>query len=563
MPKNIAFYHVSAKALDQQYSSVSFENVHESWKEFWPKNPCSVLDIGAGNGRDARWFNQQQCDVVAVEPAAALLALAKAQSSKQIHWMDDHLPALSKVYALGVRFDVILVSAVWMHLTSNERERSFRKLANLLAPNGLLVISLRHGEFNDPRTAFPVSVEELQDFATRFALTQAHCSGKIVDKLGRGEVQWQTLVFRMPDDGSGSLAKIRKIIVNDNKTSTYKLALLRTLCRIADAHPGAVIDRSDGKLVLPLGLVALHWIRLYKRLLDPHNLQQTTNSNKGVGFVKTGGWNKLTHIGADDLAIGALFIGDDAVALHQLIKDTIHTIDKGPVSFIYHGAKINTLFQIKKKPLQPNTVLLLDKHTLCEYGEFIIDENLWNCFREYGSWIDPLLVQQWIREMQTYTRNKENQVSLQTYHEGLILLDGTRNTNAVRDKVKQLNVQGNTVTSAWSDTRLIDQFHVDHCLPFSYWPNNDKWNLLPSTEKENLSKSDKIPSKQRLGSSKNRILEWWQLAWTSEIDRPRFFHEANLSLPNVSENAEDLEEVFEAMQFQIFGVKQRLQVAEW
>jgi hypothetical protein len=55
----------------------------------------------------------------------------------------------------------------------------------------------------------------------------------------------------------------------------------------------------------------------------------------------------------------------------------------------------------------------------------------------------------------------------------------------------------------------------------------------------------------------------WQLAWASGSDRPRFFHEANLSLPNVSENTIDFEEIFEAMQFQIFGVKQRLQVAEW
>jgi hypothetical protein len=39
--------------------------------------------------------------------------------------------------------------------------------------------------------------------------------------------------------------------------------------------------------------------------------------------------------------------------------------------------------------------------------------------------------------------------------------------------------------------------------------------------------------------------------------------EPNLSLPRLSENADDFEEVFEAMQCQIFGVKQRMKVAEW
>ena len=75
-------------------------------------------------------------------------------------------------------------------------------------------------------------------------------------------------MMTLPDDGSGDLNKVRHIIVNDNKSATYKLALLRTLLRIADAHSGAVIDRTDGKISLPMGLVALYWVRQFKRLID-------------------------------------------------------------------------------------------------------------------------------------------------------------------------------------------------------------------------------------------------------------------------------------------------------
>ncbi|TOM79241.1 methyltransferase type 12, partial [Vibrio parahaemolyticus] len=79
------------------------------------------------------------------------------------------------------------------------------------------------------------------------------------------------------------------------KSATYKLALLRTLLRIADAHSGAVVDRSDGKVVIPLGLVGLYWIRQFKRLIDKENIQQNSNSSKGLGFIKPEGWGRLSH----------------------------------------------------------------------------------------------------------------------------------------------------------------------------------------------------------------------------------------------------------------------------
>ena len=45
-----------------------------------------------------------------------------------------------------ISFDLILLSAVWMHIPPSDRARSIRKLANLLKPGGKLVISLRHGQ---------------------------------------------------------------------------------------------------------------------------------------------------------------------------------------------------------------------------------------------------------------------------------------------------------------------------------------------------------------------------------------------------------------------------------
>ncbi|MFW1174974.1 class I SAM-dependent methyltransferase, partial [Vibrio parahaemolyticus] len=192
MPATSRFYEQHADCLAEQYTSLKFEDVHASWRAFWPQARDRVLDVGAGSGRDAKWMAEQGCEVIAIEPAQALLRFGKSYCGDSVTWLEDGLPKLEKVINLGFRFDLILVSAVWMHLAPAHRERAFRKLANLLAPNGRLVISLRHGDFSDGRKAYPVSVEELEKFAKNSALMVRNVSLDD-DQLQRKGVSWQTI----------------------------------------------------------------------------------------------------------------------------------------------------------------------------------------------------------------------------------------------------------------------------------------------------------------------------------------------------------------------------------
>ncbi|WP_058119692.1 class I SAM-dependent methyltransferase [Photobacterium kishitanii] len=574
MSKTIDFYHQNAGFLIEQYQSLTFEQVHQSWRAYWPltskSDVAKVLDVGAGTGRDALWFAQHQCDVYAIEPAAALREFGQRYTQDcfdKITWLDDKLPELNSITELGIRFDCILLSAIWMHIAPKLRERCFRKLANLLAPSGQLVISLRHGDFNDARVAYAVSVEELEQLAKKHALQVNAISSLDTDELGRSSVQWQTVVMQLPDDGTGDLIKIRQIIVNDAKSATYKLALLRTLLRIADAYPGAVLERKNNKVKLPLGLVGLYWIRQFKRLIDidinGFGIQQSNASKKGLGFVKDAGWNKLKHLTADDLAIGAIFIGDEAKALQTAIRDTLTTIQNGPVTFIYQGNKSNTLFQIERQTLRSTPTLVLDLETLTSFGHFILDESLWECLRLYSSWIEPLVVNQWIAEMQRYKCNEERGIQLQTYYDCLKWIDESHDTRDVRGKITHLQQAGYELKSVWSGKRLQADYQVDHCLPFAYWPNNDKWNLLPASKIENNNKCARVPTKRRLSESRERIVNWWQIAWQTETEQNRFFDEAILSLPHLPLTCRNFDDVFQSMGLQIYGVKSRLLVGEW
>lgn len=564
MSKTILYYHQQAALLAAQYNALAFEHVHASWQSYWPRDQL-VLDIGAGSGRDASWLAAHGCQVIAVEPAAALLKLGQVKTAEQqlqtVQWLADTLPELKACYELNLQFNCILLSAVWMHILPSDRVRAFRKMANLLAPGGRLIISLRFGDFSDERVAYAVSVDEIAQLAQQFGLVLKFVSALTADSGGRAGISWQTLVLELPDDGSGSLSKVRHIVVNDSKSSTYKLALLRTLVRIADAHPGAVLDKQDGKVAISLGLVALYWIRLFKRLVD-NGIQQSADPAKGLGFVSAQGWDLLQHLTADDFAIGNFYSGQEALALQQLISDTLKTIKSGPVTYIWQGHKENRLFDMQRTTTKRSASVLVDKTFLDSFGSFILSEDMWNCFRQYGCWIEPLLLQQWIAEMQKYELNVQRQLTLETYHNHLRWFERQHDTAKVRKKVEQLKATGVSVCSVWSGTKLY-HYDIDHCLPFSYWPNNDLWNLLPASSQENRVKRDRLPTQTRLAKAQPFITDWWQQAWQTEQEQQRFFTEAALSLPNLSSGCRDFDEIFHALQLQVVGVKHRMQVAEW
>ena len=113
-----------------------------------------------------------------------------------------------------------------MHVPAGDRPRAFRKLINLLKPGGLIVITLRDGPAEPERAIHPVSLAEVE------ALVRNHGafierSSEANDQLGRGDIHWTQVAIRLPDDGTGPLPLLRHVILNDDKSSTYKLGLLR------------------------------------------------------------------------------------------------------------------------------------------------------------------------------------------------------------------------------------------------------------------------------------------------------------------------------------------------
>ena len=564
------FYNENADKLAQQYLSKSFEEVHESWSQFLPsiiENPnARILDLGAGSGRDAKHLaelatkthhTKNNIQIFAVEPATELSLIGqKTTQELNVQWMEDSLPSLSNVTKKEVSFDLILLSAVWMHIPPSDRVRAIRKLANLLKPGGKLVISLRHGQTKtdfSERKMHTVCADELKSLATNVGLFTQLETPKEPDKLNRPDITWQTVVLQLPDDGSGAFPFIRHVAINDGKSATHKLALLRVLLRIADGHPGAVIRRENNRVILPAGLVALYWCHQYKDLIDLHQLHQSPNKSPNMGFMKDDGWHKLTHRTASDYRIGHLFVGDDAIALHKTLSAAVSNIKTMPCRYITLPNNDTTVFEVASKTVKAKDSIFLDLQTLEQWGEFSLPESTWLAFNRYACWIEPVLVSEWVKTMASYSGNSQYKSPKEQYflQQALNWEEPKRTTVEVRKRFEQLKQQSlngaaSSATRAvisvaqcvWSAKSLTDKYDIDHSMPFARWPNNDLWNLLPTDCKINNQKSDRLPTEYKLLESKERIQHWWQEAWLNDstaMNKQTKISSANTSSDNALE----------------------------
>lgn len=582
------YYNNQVREIASQYLSLSFDDVHKVWSHHLDavlKQPnVNILDVGAGVGRDASYLAtklaagneaENSSKVYAVEPAIEMLKVGELTTQGQnVKWLQDSLPALDKTTRLEISFDLILLSAVWMHIPKSQRARALRKLANLVKPGGKIIISLKMGMTNEElheRKMYEVCADEVDQLAQGLGLVSKLEAQNEKDQLGRDNVYWQTVVLQMPDDGSGAFPFIRHVAINDGKSATHKLALLRVLLRIADGHAGAVLRRESSlqgdRVILPLGLVALYWIHQYKDLIDHHGLFQTPNKSPNMGFMKADGWGKLTHRAAADFRIGNLFMGDDAKALHKTLSACAQNIRDMPCRFITLPNSDKRVFEVASKTVRSKDSLFLDLDSLSQWGEFSIPESTWLALNRYACWIEPVLVSEWVKTMASYTGNQQYSLPEQQYYlyQALSWEEAVRSTTYVRKRFDVLATTQN-MECVWSAKPLKQKYDVDHSMPFSRWPNNDLWNLVPSNIKVNNEKRDKLPSNKKFNEASQRLKQWWQMAWLdneSANQQQRFFAEANIALPGLSLNNTSIDDLFESILLQRDRLKEMQQLREW
>lgn len=116
-----------------------------------PDQSLSVLDVGCGEGRDARWLAGQGHTVTAIDPSEKMLIAARDQTKKSLAAKDRVRLRFIRCDTAGAvkkfdrhSFDLITCHGVIMY---QDNDRHFvSQLAQLLAPGGLISILAKNAE---------------------------------------------------------------------------------------------------------------------------------------------------------------------------------------------------------------------------------------------------------------------------------------------------------------------------------------------------------------------------------------------------------------------------------
>ena len=117
--------------------------------------------------------------------------------SPMIEWLDDSLPDLAAVRARGEEFDVVMLTAVWMHLDEVQRRMAMPNVAALVRNGGIVIMSLRHGPIPPGRRMFEVSAEETITLGRRSNL-RCRLNQGAEPSLRQPGVTWTRLAFQKP-----------------------------------------------------------------------------------------------------------------------------------------------------------------------------------------------------------------------------------------------------------------------------------------------------------------------------------------------------------------------------
>ena len=191
-------YAEHAEVLASAWRGISFEDHHRPVLHLIPDAPSRILDVGAGMGRDAAALAAMGHAVLAVEPVDELRAAARnLYPGSSVIWLDDSLPDLCLVRERPNRFDVVMVTAAWMHLDEVQRRRGMCTIYDLLIDGGVVILSLRHGPFPEGRRMFDVSAAETIELAEslRLKLLLNVCSSSAQQGNRNKGVTWTRLAF--------------------------------------------------------------------------------------------------------------------------------------------------------------------------------------------------------------------------------------------------------------------------------------------------------------------------------------------------------------------------------
>ena len=312
-------------------------------------------------------------------------------------------------------------------------------------------------------------------------------------------------------------SNINKIIERDNKSTTYKFALLRGVIDIIQDN-SPFIKIYGNKVTIPTGLLIEKWLIYYYPIFESLTPIPQINGELNLAFGKQFLQlvSKYKELGGFSVFYNHLKNKGIPASLHSdftaLVKKIHETITKMPMKYI--GRSISndfySIFSYESRSLKLKPYILDIDFLRHGFGSFSIPLQYYTSFKILGSFItgqDSILFK-WAQ----FSVNASGK-SL-TFEK--VINEVLKNPITERDLLESKKIyqsalrnEGN-VYCVWTG-KLITKYDVDHMIPFTVWKNNDLWNLLPSHPSTNNNKRDKIPSSNLIKKQSDLIKHYWQL----------------------------------------------------
>lgn len=466
----------------------------------------TVLDIGCGSGRDMSLLHGLGLEVYGIEPSFELKGLAGTRHPELNNRifsgsLPDDIPQMPVE-----KFDGILLYAVLMHIDEGRLFDAAMAVRSLLKEGSTLLVSIpteRDDVIPDGRDKKGrlMIIRPQARVRLLFERLGFESEGRYhsADRLGREGVRWVSLVFRYRGGGiSESVDKIESIINQDRKWATYKLALLRGLCDIAQKEANSARWDLSGKVRVPLSSIARKWIEYYWPIVE---------SNKFIPQMR------------GEKARGSRFIGfrrnlEDLIDIYRKaggLEEFLYQRDEGRMVIPARKIFTRAIRDVKTAVRQPIYYAGggSSEHKPFSYSpedeSVVLKADLWRELLLLGHIIGDTIILRWAELTADISKQE---ISISKMVELLLKeVHPERNVTDVKDVYRSME----ELECVWTGTSLTISFDVDHAIPFSIRHDNSLWNLFPSDRGINNEKRDKLPDSALVKKRSEAIHYYWDV----------------------------------------------------
>ena len=333
-------------------------------------------------------------------------------------------------------------------------------------------------------------------------------------------------------DISSAGSVISTILRHDDKRTSYKIALLRSINDVVLNYPTLNADGRD--VALPLSALAERWIAYYWPFADPERpIWQGNRYMRGGSLT-----NDITFRpelqalyqhwvdahGSGQSADGFLLLDDMRVARkRRSLSASIRTSYRAarrkiarralPMPIRHAGPGEWTVFDKPVRLKQLGGSVRALPGTSPDAKWLVVPADLWDTFRKLSLWIEALCIHEWCLFTETVDQPSSDVDRGGVYRLLTARPDSRTALTWERNHIDVLMMEGHVFTCPWSEKKLrsSSDYAVDHLIPLAVYPINELWNLVPTDPSFNSHKKrDRLPTDERLQTARPHLVGAYQ-----------------------------------------------------